>query len=70
MKKRLELSLMPTTVLFASCTVDGQFGTQGSGGWGPSGITGLGMEGFFMWMIFLVVIALLIYFLFRTRKRH
>jgi putative membrane protein len=68
MKKYLELSLMMTTGLLASCSGEGYFCPQGPGGWGPMMRYGFGYGGMFMWIIFLIVIGLLIYFIVQNQK--
>ena len=63
MKKYLELSLMMITGLLVSCTREGNYGMQGSGGWGHMMNYGFGYGGMFMWIIFLIVIGGVIYFI-------
>lgn len=63
MKKYLECLLMMSACLLLSCTRDG-FGPGRSGGWGPMmgyGY-GYGYGGMFMGILFLIIIAVLVYF--------
>jgi len=60
MKKYLEWLLIMTAGLLVSCARDG-FGPGGPGGWGPMMHYGYG--GMFMGIIFLIVIAVLTYFI-------
>ena len=69
MKKYFKLSLMLITGLLASCSGEGQFGSQGPGGWGPMMHYGFGYGGMYMWIILLIVIGLLIYFFVQSQKK-
>ena len=68
MKKYLGLYLVMITGLLMSCAREGDFGTQGSGEWGPMMHYGFGYGGMFMWIIFLIVIGLLVYFIVQAQK--
>lgn len=68
MKKYFELYLIIITVLIVSCSGEDYYGPQGPGGWGPMMQMHYGYGGMFMWIIFLIVIALLIYFIVQARK--
>ena len=59
MKRYLELSLTMVAGLLVSCG-GGYYGPQGPCGWGPMMHYGFGYGGMFMWIIFLIVIALLV----------
>ena len=68
MKKFHGSSLMMIIGLMMSCAREGEFGSQGPGGWGPMMHYGFGYGGMFMWIIFLIVIGLLIYFIVKAQK--
>lgn len=63
MKKYFKLSLMLIAGLLLSCSGDGQFGREGSGGWMPMMNYGTGYGGgMYMWIILLIVIGVGVYF--------
>jgi len=63
MKKCLEWLLIMTAVLLVSCARDG-LGPGRPGGWGPGMMHyGYGYGGMFMGILFLIVIAVLVYFI-------
>jgi len=68
MKKYFELYLIIITVLTVSCSGEDCYDPQGLGGRGPMMQMHYGYGGMFMWIIFLIVIALLIYFIDQARK--
>jgi len=55
--------------MLVSCGGREYYGPGGPGpGWGPMMHYGFGYGGFFMWIIFLIVLGLLIYFFVQSRK--
>ena len=70
MKKYLKLSLMLIAGLLVSCSGNGQFGRQGSGGWMPMMNYGTGYGGgMFLWIILLIVIGVGAYFFIQHQKK-
>jgi len=70
MKKHFAFILIAVTGLLVSCVGEGRYGPQGTGTWGHMMHNGFGYGGIFMWIIFLVAIAALIYFLFQSQKKQ
>lgn len=69
MKKYLKLSLMLIAGLLVSCSGDGRFGREGSGGWMPMMNYGTGyVGGMYMWIILLIVVGVGAYFFVQYQK--
>jgi len=69
MKKYVALSLLVITGLLVSCAGGGCYGPQNPYGWGAMMHYRMGYGGFFMWILFLIVVVFLIYFIVQTSQK-